>query len=103
MTASTTNRHQRNPLAWLILVCAIWLAAYFIFLPRLTHLGLWLQIPSGSLEGAVSFFLYEVPKVLLLLTAVVFGVGVLRTFISPERTRKWLRNRHLLPIHHPRI
>jgi hypothetical protein len=51
------------------------------------------------LEGAVSFFLYEVPKVLLLLTAVVFGVGVLRTFISPERTRKWLRNRHLLTGH----
>jgi uncharacterized membrane protein YraQ (UPF0718 family) len=38
----------------------------------------------------MSFFLYEVPKVLLLLTLVVFAVGVVRSFFTPERTRSVL-------------
>ncbi len=39
---------------------------------------------------ALHFFIYEVPKVLLLLTAVVFIMGVVHTFVSPERTRAML-------------
>ncbi|MCX6178652.1 MAG: permease [Chlorobiales bacterium] len=42
---------------------------------------------------ALYFFIYEVPKVLLLLTAVVFLMGVIHTFISPERTRALLSGR----------
>jgi uncharacterized membrane protein YraQ (UPF0718 family) len=36
---------------------------------------------------AVAFFLYDVPKVLLLLTLIVFVTGVLRSWFSPEKTR----------------
>lgn len=36
---------------------------------------------------AVAFFVYDVPKVLLLLTAIVFITGVLRSWFSPEKTR----------------
>jgi len=39
---------------------------------------------------ALHFFVYEVPKVLLLLTGVVFVMGVVHTFISAERTRSML-------------
>ena len=39
---------------------------------------------------ALHFFVYEVPKVLLLLTGVVFVMGVVHTFISAERTRAML-------------
>ncbi len=39
---------------------------------------------------ALYFFVYEVPKVLLLLVAVVFVMGVVHTFVSPEKTRKML-------------
>jgi len=42
---------------------------------------------------ALYFFIYEVPKVLLLLTAVVFVMGVVHTFVSPERTRVLLSGR----------
>jgi len=42
------------------------------------------------LTEAVRFFIYEFPKVILLLTLIVFCVGILRTFFSPERTRKAL-------------
>jgi len=46
--------------------------------------------PGSHLGGAVQFFVYDTPKVLMLLTLVVFGVGIIRTFFTPERTRKIL-------------
>jgi hypothetical protein len=42
---------------------------------------------------ALYFFIFEVPKVLLLLTAVVFVMGVVHTFVSPEKTRAILSGR----------
>ncbi len=42
---------------------------------------------------SIHFFVYEVLKVLLLLTAIVFVMGVIHTFVSPERTRKILAER----------
>ena len=44
---------------------------------------------------ALYFFAYEVPKVLLLLTVVVFVMGVVHTFISAERTREMLSGRRI--------
>jgi uncharacterized membrane protein YraQ (UPF0718 family) len=44
---------------------------------------------------ALHFFVYEVPKVLLLLMAVVFLMGVVHTFISAERTRALLSGRRI--------
>jgi uncharacterized membrane protein YraQ (UPF0718 family) len=50
-----------------------------------------LSIQQGShLGAAVHFFLYDTPKVMMLLSLVIFGVGVIRTFFTPERTRKIL-------------
>jgi uncharacterized membrane protein YraQ (UPF0718 family) len=49
------------------------------------------SIKQGSHLGeAVHFFLYDTPKVLMLLSLVIFGVGIIRTFFTPERTRKIL-------------
>ncbi|WP_244435489.1 permease [Martelella sp. AD-3] len=42
---------------------------------------------------AIAFFFYDVPKVLLLLTGIVFVTGVLRSWFSPERTRALLAGR----------
>ncbi|MBI4988609.1 MAG: permease [Rhodocyclales bacterium] len=42
---------------------------------------------------AVHFFIYDTPKVLLLLTLIVFVMGVIQTFFSPERTRALLAGR----------
>ena len=48
-------------------------------------------IAQGShLGDSVEFLFYDTPKVLMLLTLVVFGVGVIRTFFTPERTRRIL-------------
>jgi len=46
------------------------------------------SIQQGShLGSALEFFFYDLPKVMMLLTLVVFGVGILRSFFSPEKTR----------------
>ena len=45
---------------------------------------------AHPLGVAVEFFLFETPKVLMLLTLVVFDVGIVRSFVTPERTRRIL-------------
>jgi len=46
--------------------------------------------PQTRLASAVEFFFFDTPKVLMLLTLIVFGVGIIRSFFTPERTRKML-------------
>lgn len=59
------------------------LAAWFTFeVLGLTH--------GTALGEAVAFFVYDVPKILLLLTGMVFLITTLRTFFSAERTRQLL-------------
>ncbi len=45
------------------------------------------------LGEALHFFIYDTPKVLLLLIAIVFVLGVVHTFFAPERTRALLAGR----------
>lgn len=49
--------------------------------------------PGTRAASAVEFFLYEAPKVLLLLAIVVFAMGIVRTFFTPQRTRRMLAGR----------
>lgn len=42
---------------------------------------------------ALAFFFYDVPKVMMLLALIVFAMGVVRSFFSPERTRAMLAGR----------
>jgi hypothetical protein len=67
---------------WRLAALAEWLTTSALGLSRRSALG-----------GAVEFFFYETPKVLLLLTLVVFGVGIVRSFFTPERTRRVLAGR----------
>ena len=48
---------------------------------------------TSHLGEAIAFFVYDTPKVLLLLTLVVFAMGVVRSFFSPEKTRAMLAGR----------
>ena len=50
---------------------------------------------NTHLTNAIWFFIFEVPKVLMLLILVVFGVGIIRSYFSPERTRKMLGGKSL--------
>ncbi|PTY08462.1 hypothetical protein DB347_02450 [Opitutaceae bacterium EW11] len=92
MTAKRTP--LLKPLAF-----AAGLAAWIWIYLHLAAVAAWityrlLPLPRGSqLGSAVEFFVFETPKVLLLLVAVVFGVGIVRTFFTPERTRRLLSGR----------
>ena len=44
---------------------------------------------------SIRFFIFEVPKVLLLLILIIFFVGIIRTWFSPEKTRKALDDKSL--------
>lgn len=81
---------------WLpLLLLPIWYLIYHN-LPAITD---WLiysvfGMTKGShLTEAVWFFIYEFPKVLLLLSLIIFLVGIIRTFFTPERTRKALEGK----------
>jgi uncharacterized membrane protein YraQ (UPF0718 family) len=53
-----------------------------------------LPIARESHTGeAIAFFLYDVPKVIMLLVLIVFAMGVVRSFFSPEKTRALLSGR----------
>jgi len=69
-----------------------WLITYNILQPladwtSYSAFGLARDSRSGE---SLAFFLYDVPKILLLLSGMVFAISVMRTFFSPERTRALL-------------
>jgi uncharacterized membrane protein YraQ (UPF0718 family) len=79
--------------AWLVPVLFViaWMALYSQLQGATDAFMGRLPMAAGThLYGAVSFFAFEVPKVLLLLTLIVFVVGVLQTFFTPEKTRALL-------------
>ena len=81
------------------LAVVAWLVAWFITLPLANWIAYdLLGLQEGSQLGdAIAFFLYDVPKVLLLLTGIVTLVSFLRSFVSPERVRSALAGRGTLP------
>lgn len=74
-----------------ILLLPAWIIIYLYLEPLTgTIVNLFPLLPEKPLTEAVRFFIYEVPKVLLLLTLIVFVVGIIRTYFSPEKTRQIL-------------
>jgi uncharacterized membrane protein YraQ (UPF0718 family) len=82
-----------------ISAAAAWLVAWFANLPAANWLAydvLGLE-PGTHLGDAIAFFLYDVPKVLLLLLGIVTVVSFLRSYFPPERMRAALAGRGTLP------
>jgi len=48
---------------------------------------------GDHLTESLRFFVFEFPKVLMLLVVIIFFVGILRSFFTPERTRKALEGK----------
>ena len=72
----------------------LWAVVYHYWLPVATWLTHdVLRLGESRLASSLEFFIYDTVKVLLLLTIVVFGVGIVRTFFSPQRTRALLHGR----------
>ena len=96
MSASSEFSPISRWLTGIALVTTAWLLAYChltefadavvgaLQLTRETHLG-----------EAVHFFFFDTPKVLLLLVAIVFAMGIVQTFFAPERTRALLSGKRV--------
>ena len=77
-----------QPKTFLVLAVLVWYGLYESLAPASEWLVSILPIDRQShLGGALQFFLYDTPKVLLLLTGVVFVMGMINSYFTPERTR----------------
>jgi len=88
---------MKNKIGFLFVVLIVWILIY-INLDRLTDLLVYFIIGldrDTQLSNAIWFFIFEVPKVLLLLILIVFAVGIIRSYFSPEKTRKMLGGKSL--------
>jgi len=82
------------PRVFLFLATLVWWALYQSLMPASERFVSALPVDRDShLGGALQFFLYDTPKVLLLLTAVVFVMGMINSYFTPERTRALLAGR----------
>ncbi len=90
--AEKGNKNTLFRIVFGLFAVGVWYAVY----QQLEPLSVFLTydmfgLDRGShLGAAIQFFLYDTPKVVMLLTIVVYGVGIIRTFFTPERTRKIL-------------
>jgi hypothetical protein len=85
---------RRHPLPFLGLAVIAWLLLYRALDPLSEALVGWLPLERSShLGSALQFFFYDTPKVLLLLTGVVFVMGMVNSYFTPERTRALLAGR----------
>jgi hypothetical protein len=85
---------QRNPRLFLVAAVLVWFGLYEALIPVSEALVAALPVDRDShLGGALQFFLYDTPKVLLLLTGIVFLMGMINSHFTPERTRAILAGR----------
>ncbi len=85
--------------AWLLgigLITIMWFYTY----SNLTNIADFILALTGydrttHMGEAIHFFFYDTPKVLLLLSGIVFVMGIAQTFFSPERTRTLLAGKRL--------
>lgn len=83
---------------------ALALGLWWVVYSQLPAASAWLTgllpiAPGTHLAGALAFFFYDTPKVLMLLMLVVFAMGVVRSYFSPEKTRAMLAGRHTFAGH----
>jgi uncharacterized membrane protein YraQ (UPF0718 family) len=90
-TLFTSKQSWQLP-ALVLSLAALWLVAW----GQLQNLADWLTYsvvgltPGTHLAESINFFLYDVPKILMLLAGMIFLVTLIRSFFSTEQTRALL-------------
>lgn len=92
LTSPTIPHSDKKVFTVLGLVVILWLIAYNLIQPAANWLSysVFGLATDSHLGESVAFFLYDVPKILLLLSGMVFLISIVRSFFSPERTRSLL-------------
>ena len=85
---------ERNPRLFLAVAASVWFGLYEALIPASEALVATLPVDRNShLGSALQFFFYDTPKVLMLLTGIVFLMGMINSHFTPERTRAMLAGR----------
>ena len=93
MSADVVISHRAPRPDWqghagVVAFVVVWVLVYRQLRPAAEWLTAQLPVARESHTGeAIAFFLYDVPKVMMLLTLIVFAMGVVRSFFSPDKTR----------------
>ena len=96
MSADITSTRPAPRPDWLwhagvVAFVALWWLVYRQLVPASEWITTLFPVDRHSHTGeAIAFFFYDVPKVMMLLALIVFAMGVVRSFFSPERTRALL-------------
>lgn len=88
----------RNKILLTAGLIVVWIALYFNLegISSFVNKSTGLSVIPNDYARSIEFFIYEVPKVLLLLVMIVFLMGIVRSYFSPEKTRSMLENKPLL-------
>ena len=86
---------MKQPVIFLLVFAVVWLFSY-------NQLPSWSQAfvrllsvsPETQLFEALSFFFYDVPKILMLLVAITLVMGIVNSYFTPEKTRALLSGKH---------
>jgi uncharacterized membrane protein YraQ (UPF0718 family) len=90
------NNNTGRLLIFLFLTVILWFVLYY----QLMKIALWISFTllplkqDTSLGKAVVYFLFNIPKVFMLLSLIIFIVGIIRSFFSPEKTRQYLQGKN---------
>jgi len=78
-----------------LLLIPVWYLIYHYLMPFTNWLifSAFGMTKGDHLAETLWFFIFEFPKVMLLLTLIIFVVGIIRTYFTPERTRKALEGK----------
>ncbi len=96
MTALVSGKDRRPLPGWawhlgVISFVGLWWLTYQKLVPFSEWITTLFPVERHSHTGeAIAFFFYDVPKVMMLLALIVFAMGVVRSFFSPEKTRALL-------------
>jgi uncharacterized membrane protein YraQ (UPF0718 family) len=95
LPSSSLPNTERRLFAILAVTAIAWLVAYNIIQPFADWVayGL-LSLPQDSRLGqSLAFFFYDVPKILLLLSGMIFLISLLQTFIDTQKVRIMVERR----------
>ncbi|MDX1378311.1 MAG: permease [Anaerolineales bacterium] len=90
-----SHNTDRRLFAILATTAVLWFLAYNVIQPLADWLAFeLLSLPQGSHLGeSLAFFFYDVPKILLLLSGMIFLISLLQTFIDTQKVRMMVEKR----------
>jgi len=93
-TPSPARSNKQLPV-YVFFAIVIWLIAYNVIQPLANWIAYELfALPQGSHLGeSLAFFFYDVPKILLLLSGMIFLISLVQTFINTQKVRVMVEKR----------